>query len=58
MHLFKWNARRAGATITVKGELADGRAVKVVGCKEVVPAPGGGMCFAVDKDGDRHTLAV
>lgn len=58
MHLFNWKARRAGGRITINGETAEGKAAKIVGVDVIEPAPGRGMCFAVDKNEERHTLAI
>lgn len=58
MHLFKWKARRAGGRITINGHSADGTACKIVGVDVIEPAAGHGQCFATDKNGERHTLAV
>lgn len=50
-----WNAKRAGARITITGFDEDGRAMKVVGVDRIeagTPHP-----IATDRDGDRWALA-
>lgn len=58
MHVKNWEARRSGMFQVVTGEDADGSRVKIAGVVKITPAAIPGYCYATDRHGEIHKLAV
>ena len=55
--IINWSARRAGAKITITGETANGKPIKIVGVETIEAGKNGGNPMAIDMSDERYELA-